>query len=452
MKTDKPILGYDRFLMMALLQEGPLNLEELQDKTVLFLSLIWYQQLPDKDKPLMERLFFTLSHLRSELEDRGEDKRVRGTEIECEKLIEKGWVMLDDDGYKLTTDGEKKAGNYVQDMEKKASRVRKRFFKPRAAAMNTTVLDFFLAIMKLSAGLVSGSVGLVADGTDATMDTVSAFLVWLGIKYHRENLSTLLVIFGLFFASLSIGFDSFSHILRAISGTLEPVDMPYLVILVEGIAILAAFFLFYYQRYVGKVSSNLTLISQSVDSKNHIFIGMSVIAGAVFALFGIYFVDALIGFFIAIGIFKDAVGLLKEAISTSKGEEEDYSQYKLPLEECWEENKIMAFQNWILYTLWSGERKNRSEIVSSLNTAFNPDNYIPVLSELKATCSETHDFKGVFEELVRPLEKHGLLIMEYELYRLTEKGSEHLEDFMSNFDYYDVHTTDTILLAMAEDV
>jgi Co/Zn/Cd efflux system component len=453
MQTKKSILGYDKFLLMALLKEGPLQVQELDDKTVLFLSLIWYQQLPEKNQPLLERLFFTLSRLRSELENRRSDKKIGNTGEECEKLVENGFLKLNkDNAYELTPDGEKQATLYVQNMEEKASQVQKRVIKPSAAAINTTFLDFFLAIMKLGAGLYSGSVGLIADGTDATMDTVSAFLVWLGIKYHRENLSTFLVIFGLFFASLSIGYDSISHILRALNGTLEPVTMPYLVIAVEAIAILAAFFLFYYQRYVGKVSSSLTLISQSVDSKNHIFIGLSVIAGAIFALNGIYFVDALIGFFIALGIFKDASDLLREAISKGKGGAEDYSNYKLPLQECWENNKTMAFQNWILYILWSEERKNRSEIVASLKKSFDPENYIPVLYELKATCSEEYDFESNIENLINPLKEYKLLIQEDEYYILTDDGKNYLNEFMSNFDYYDVHMSDTILLSMAEDM
>jgi hypothetical protein len=64
MADKKPILGYDRFLMMALLKEGPLSLEEIDDKTMLFLSLIWYQQIPQKSQPLMEKLFSHLHILR----------------------------------------------------------------------------------------------------------------------------------------------------------------------------------------------------------------------------------------------------------------------------------------------------------------------------------------------------------------------------------------------------
>lgn len=451
-KDKKPVLGYDKFLMMALLKEGSLSMVELWEKSMLFLSLIWYQQLPEKGQPLMERLFFRFTHLRLELEDERPNKATHGAKAEMDKLMEKGWVKINDaNKYELTDEGLNKAEEYEDEMKKEAVIVDKEL-KPSTTAMNTTFLDAFLAVLKLGSGLVSGSMGLIADGTDATMDTVEAILVWLGIKYHRENLSTILVILGLFGASISILFDAITRILATLGGNPEPITLPLLVIAVEGIAILAAVFLFYYQRFVGKISNSLTLISQSVDSKNHIFIGTSVIIGALFAIFGIYLVDSIIGLFVGAGIFKDAVGLLREAISAERGEEEDYSEeYSLPLQECWEENKLIAFRNWILYTLWGDDPKTRQEIVSSLHKVFHPNNYIPVLSELKATCSENYDFEEKFEILVKPLKDHELLIEEIEEYHLTEKGGKHLEHFISNFKYYDIHRSDEILLAMSRD-
>jgi len=451
MKDDKPVLGYDKFLMMAILKDGPLTLDELREKSMLFLSLIWYLQIPEKGQPLAERLFFKLSHMRSELEDGRASKDTHTTEFELNKLINYGLVNLNKEKYELTGEGHVKAEDSHKKMIKEASTAHTEL-KPSSAAKNTTFLDAFLAVLKLGSGLISGSMGLIADGTDATMDTVEAILVWLGIKYHRENLSTLLVIFGLFIASLSILFDSITHILATLSGNVEPITLPYLVIAVEGIAIFAAVFLFYYQRFVGKVTNSLTLISQSVDSKNHIYIGTSVIIGAIFAIFGIYIVDAVIGLVVGAGIFRDAVNLLREAISARKGEEEDYSQeYKLPLQEMWEENKLIAFRNWILYTIWIKEAKNRPDIVKSLERVFHPDNYIPVLSELKANCTQQYDFQGHFENLINPLKKHDFLIEEIEEYLLTEKGEIHLYNFVKNFKYYDVHRSDEILLAMSQD-
>ena len=452
MKNEKPVLGYDKFLMMAILREGPLSLDELWEKSMLFLSLIWYQQLPEKGQPLMERLFFKTTHLRSELEEVRNDKSNHGAAVEMDKLIKKDWINLNKDGkYELTNEGLSKAKIYEAEMKKEASMVDKEL-KPSTTAMNTTFLDAFLALIKLGGGLISGSMGLIADGSAATMDTVEAILVWLGIKYHREKLSTLLVVSGLFIAAITVLFDSITHLLATLGGNAEPITMPYLVIAVEGVAIMAAVFLFYYQRFVGKVTNSLTLISQSVDSKNHIFIGSSVIIGAIFAIYGIYFVDALIGLFVGAGIFRDAVSLLREAIFAERGGEEDYSkEYKLPLQECWEENRLIAFRNWILYLLWEDQQRTRKEIVSSLDSTFHPDNYIPVLSELKATGSKPYDFEGKFKNLVKPLIEEELLMEEIEEYLLTEKGEEHLKHFINSFNDYDVHRSDALLLAMARD-
>ncbi len=216
MTDEKPVLGYDKFLMMALLKEGPLSLSKLWEKSMLFLSLIWYQQLPDKGQPLAEQLFFKFAHVRSELEDGRAEKVIQGAEVEMSKLIDKGWVNLNqDDKYELTRKGLVEAGEYEKDMIKQASKVDTEL-KPSQTAVNTTYLDAFLAFLKLGSGLISGSMGLIADGTDATMDTVEAILVWLGIKYHREALSTFLVIGGLFIASISVGYDSITHILAAL--------------------------------------------------------------------------------------------------------------------------------------------------------------------------------------------------------------------------------------------
>ncbi len=110
-----------------------------------------------------------------------------------------------------------------------------------------------LRSLKLGGGLISGSMGLIADGSDATMDTVEAILVWLGIKYHREKLSTLLVVAGLFIAAITVLFDSITHLLATFGGHAEPITMPYLVIAVEkGWPYYLRFSFFYYQRFVGK--------------------------------------------------------------------------------------------------------------------------------------------------------------------------------------------------------
>ncbi|MDZ4171371.1 MAG: cation transporter, partial [Methanobacteriaceae archaeon] len=165
MAENKPVLGYDKFLMMALSKGGSLSLDELWEKSILFLSLIWYQQLPEKGQPLTERLFFTISQMRSKLEDGMTKEASQGTKEEMDKLINDGWIKLNDDNkYELTPEGLIKAEKYVKNMKKDAAIANKEL-KPSTTAKNTTFLDAFLAVLKLGSGLISGSIGLIADGT-----------------------------------------------------------------------------------------------------------------------------------------------------------------------------------------------------------------------------------------------------------------------------------------------
>lgn len=121
MADNKPVLGYDKFLMMAL-HQGPLSLDQLWEKSMLFLSLIWYQQLPEKGQPLAERLFFTLSQMRSRVEDGITHEASQGTEEEMKKLIEDGWVKINDENkYELTVEGLSKADKYIKSMKKDAA-------------------------------------------------------------------------------------------------------------------------------------------------------------------------------------------------------------------------------------------------------------------------------------------------------------------------------------------
>lgn len=64
MDKNKPIIGYDKFLLMDLYKENPLSVMDLNDKTVIFISKIWYQQWHEDNKSSLETTFTYLSRLR----------------------------------------------------------------------------------------------------------------------------------------------------------------------------------------------------------------------------------------------------------------------------------------------------------------------------------------------------------------------------------------------------
>ena len=67
---------------------------------------------------------------------------------------------------------------------------------PENASRLTLIVHLFLAALKLPAGILSGSVGLLNDAIDTLLDGVSSLLVYWGLRVNRERLvSRILVLF-----------------------------------------------------------------------------------------------------------------------------------------------------------------------------------------------------------------------------------------------------------------
>jgi cation diffusion facilitator family transporter len=410
-----------KFILMALLKEGPLDFKGIGERLTIFLSqfmILGYSIVPSK--------FWLDEDSRHRRRNR-KPKKDFDVEVECEDLIKKNKIILNKDNkYELTEEGKEEAIEITNHIEKSASRLEKNLLHPTAAARNTIVIDLFLAIMKLVAGFLSGSVGLIADGADAAIDTASATVVWIGIKFKKEFMGTLIIILMMFVTAVSVGYESINKVAQFITGIVSPITMPYLVIVVEGIALICAVILFFYQRFVGKRNGSLALISQSIDSKNHIYVAGTIIVGAIFSIFGIHFIDALIGAFIALRIFIDGIELSKEALSSIRGEETDFSKYKIPLEKHWQLSKIESFKIWILYSIKKDNLTSKEEIINSLEETYKPQ-YIPILSEFKFNLGEGFDFKEKFNDLIRPLSDKKLLIKEDNKFIITKAGKDRVD-------------------------
>ncbi|HUI01106.1 MAG TPA: cation transporter [Nitrososphaerales archaeon] len=299
------------------------------------------------------------------------------------------------------------------------------FLSPRAAARNTTAVDFVLAVMKVIAALLSGSAGLLADGADATVDTAGAVVVWVGVLVKRETLGTFVIVGMMSLAAVTIGYDSAGRLLGAAKGTLGPISDPSLVIAVEVVALLSAVALHVYQRASGRRNGSLTLISQSVDSRNHIFVSLGVIAGTAFSIEGVYFVDALVGAFIALRFALDAVGLGREATTSGEGEV-DLSRYGLPLESPWRRGRLETFRDWILYSLRDEDVMKEQEIIGSLESTFG-HRYFPLMTVPKEG-ADAFDFAQHFQDLVHPLVDDGLLVEREGGFRLTKRGRQWIDN------------------------
>jgi divalent metal cation (Fe/Co/Zn/Cd) transporter/predicted transcriptional regulator len=410
------------------MKEGPLNFEGLKRMTSIMISQFEIVGVEFGTR-IVSSFFSKLGRpaaIRSSKSRQKKDEPEVDINSECQKLLEEDMIQLNDaDLYELTSKGEEQAREFEKNLKKSVKIFERQILSPTAAARNTFITDFFLAVLKLFTGFLSGSVGLIADGADAAIDTISASLVWIGMKMKRELLGTIIILIMMFITGISLGYESAISILEALTGTLSAIARPYLVVLTESIAFLFAVILFIYQRFVGKRNGSLSLISQSVDSKNHIYVAFTVIIGAILSTFGIPFLDALVGGFVAGKILIDAVDLSKETISSIKGEEVDLEKYDVPLEKQWEISKIETFKAWILFSIKEEKITNREELINELEKTFKPK-YVPILSEFKFSLGEGFDFKESFDVLSNPLLEENLMTRKDEEYILTDKGNKHI--------------------------
>jgi len=410
------------------MKEGPLNLEGLERMTSIMISQFEIVGIEFGTR-IVSSFFSKLGRpaaIRSSRPRREKDEPEMDIHSECQKLLQEDMIQLNNaDSYKLTLKGEEQARIFEQNLKKSVKIFERQILSPTAAARNTFIIDFFLAVLKLFTGFISGSVGLIADGADAAIDTISASLVWLGMKIKRELLGTLIILIMMFITGISISYESVISILEALTGTLSAISRPYLVVLTESIALMFAIILFIYQRFVGKRNGSLSLISQSVDSKNHIYVAVTVILGAILSTLGIHFLDALIGGFVAIKILFDAVDLSRETISSIKGEEIDLEKYEVPLEKQWQISKLETFRAWILFSIKEKKLTNREDLINELEKTFKPK-YVPILSEFRFSLGEGFDFNESFDTISNPLIEDKLLTKKNGEYIITDKGNKHI--------------------------
>lgn len=404
-----------RFVLMALLREGPLTLKELEEKSFLFISQ------------------FGLYHA---LEESWDHKEQFDITAQVDSLLNKGFIVLTGDTYELTDTGEPVAVESAQLIEKGAQFVKKNILSPSATARNTVLADFFLALMKLTAGVLSGSVGLLADGADAAVDTGSASAVWVGMKLKKEMIGTVVIIAMMVITGVTIGYESVTKIIDVATGTVEPISRPYLVMGCEGVALVAAALLCFYQGFIGKKYRSLALVSQSIDSKNHIYVAAAVILGAVFSMVGVYFVDAIIGVYVSFKILKDGTELSREVISSVKGEETDFSKYETFLEKRWKRGSIESFRFWTLYNL-EGGNLDRDGLITGLERTFK-QTYIPVLSEFEVSAADGFDFDERFHELIQPLLDQAMVTRKDNTYVITRAGRQYVDTTLKNMRYHQI--------------
>jgi cation diffusion facilitator family transporter len=331
------------------------------------------------------------------------------------RLLNKGLVAIDEQGvYKLTEEGISEAGKLNQDFQKFTQPLRAFFSNGQTTAKISIIVNVLLSALKLGVGFIFNSMALIADGFDNVVDVVSAMVILLGIKYRRELFSTVFILFVMFVTGIGIAYESVTRLIHP-----QAVEAGVFTIVAAVISGLICYLMSLYQYAVGKNTGSLCLISQSIDSKNHAFVAGGVLIGIIFALFGIFIVDSLVGLVVAILILKSAIELTIETSRVAGGEELNLSRFARAEEKAFEKHRRNYFKSWLLFCLRNAN--TRQDIISLYKKSFTTEGlpFIDQFGFLKGFDFEKH-VDSLFKEVI----DEGLAAVKDLNYELTDKGEK----------------------------
>jgi len=349
--------------------------------------------------------------------ERRHERMARRIEEALEELTALGWVERQGERYALTPLGLEQAGKPLADMRRTRAMLH-RLAQPQTVSQVGLGVHLGLAALKLPAALLSGSVGLLNDATDTLLDGLSSVLVYLGLRFDKERAVNVVLVL----LMLATGGGAFCEAVRRFFVPFEP-EVDGFTFLATLVSALVCGALYVYQRFVGLRSGSMALITQSVDSRNHVIVAASVTAGLVASLLRFPLLDTLVGLAVAVLILKSAIELAVETVRALGQDEVDLSRYQMELAGWYERFRQAQVRDWMLYLVEKQGVRTRGELIEQAEQALDLSGN-PMLRELGL--HQPGQAGQVIDHSLAELLEHGWLLEDEQL-SITDAGREHLQ-------------------------
>jgi hypothetical protein len=388
-----------RVRIAATLLDGPREFEEILDRAFGYL------------RPL--GLF--------EMTERQARGQTRSVHEALEDLVEDGWIVVEGEQYALTSLGREEVQTRLSQLGETGASIR-RFLRPQTVSKVTSGVHWGLAAIKLPAGLLSGSAGLLNDAMDTFLDGFASLLVYFGLRFDRERAVNIALVV----LMLATGVLTLYEAGRRFFVPSEP-DVDWFAFLAAVLSAFVCLLLWVYQRYVGLRSGIMALITQSVDSRNHVIVAASVTIGLVASLLHFPLLDTLVGLGVALLILKSAIELAVETVRSLGEEEMDLSRFQFVIAAPFNQFLQAQLRDWMLYLVHKQGITTRARLVARATQALD-FNGIPAVRVMELAQGQPHADDLVDRSLAE-LFQNGWLTGEEQL-SITDAGRERLERWM----------------------
>jgi cation diffusion facilitator family transporter len=186
-----------------------------------------------------------------------------------------------------------------------------------------------LAFVKVFAGILGHSQGLLADGINSVSDVIYFVVVKIFVRmsgkpadnehpygHHQlESIAALVVGAFVITTGAAIFWDSVNCAFNLIVGT-DPQQKVRMFALVVALAtIISKIFLMVHANRISQATKNLAISALARDHKNDIFASTGAAIGIILNILGIAWVDPLAGAVVALIVAKTGLDILREASS-----------------------------------------------------------------------------------------------------------------------------------------
>ena len=191
----------------------------------------------------------------------------------------------------------------------------------KKVALLSVLLNLFLSVMKIAAGLWGGSASLVADGIHSLADLAAALSVYAGIVianiktpqfpyglYKVENLVSLISAFAIFFA----GYEIFRDVI--LENKVRHIENLPLVLSAVALTIVATYLFSRWERKKGQELNSPSLIADAEHIKTDMLSSLIVLVGILGNYFGFPIVEKIAVFIIVLLIFHAGWEIMVESL------------------------------------------------------------------------------------------------------------------------------------------
>ncbi len=197
-----------------------------------------------------------------------------------------------------------------------------KFLAIKKASILGVIGNIFLLIIKGIIGIVTNSQAMIGDAINSAGDIFSSIMTFIGNKIastpcdddhnlghgKAEYIYSMLISIAMFLMVIGIFKGSITSLFNP-----DKYVFSWGLIFVCIVTIITKLCLYFYTKSLSKKYNNLLLDANSKDHRNDCLLTTLNLVASIFSLFGIYFVDGLVGILIGIWILIGAIEIFKKS-------------------------------------------------------------------------------------------------------------------------------------------